>query len=87
MSLARRDLSITESLAAAFAHLHCLCFSKNGERCGEENRSVSGDVNIWKISGDRRRKKGDESRCVEGAAREEDGLQRKENVWKRRVKQ
>lgn len=65
MSLARRDLSITESLAAAFAHLHCLCFSKNGERFDEENRRVSGDVNIWQISGDRRRK-GDEIRCMEG---------------------
>lgn len=68
LSLARRDLSITESLAAAFAHLDCLCFAKNGERCDEDNGRVNGGckrgVNIREISGDGR-KRDDERRCWE----------------------
>ena len=59
-------------------------FSKNGERCDEENRGVNGDVreyleNIWRS---------EEEGCWKqvwgggkGAAREEEGLQRKERVF------
>lgn len=51
LSPAKGDLSITQSLAADFAHLGCLCFSKNEEGCDEENRGVNGVVrkNIWKL--------------------------------------
>lgn len=49
----------SQSPAAAFARIDCLCFSKNRERCDEENRRVNGDakekdVHIWKLSEDRR---------------------------------
>lgn len=45
LSPARRDLSITQSLAAALAHLGLPApFSKHGEGCDEESRGVNGVV-------------------------------------------
>lgn len=45
LSPARRDLSITQSLAAASAHLGLpVPFSKHGEGCDEESRGVNGVV-------------------------------------------
>lgn len=45
LSPARRDLSITQSLAAASAHLGLpVPFPKHGEGCDEESRGVNGVV-------------------------------------------